>query len=600
MAKGLFRKVMDGFLRKQKREFSLERWVNFLDLPWTNKSHMTYDRALAISTFKSCVRVIAESLATTPLTLYRKTDDGRKEEATDQPEYDIFKNVSNADFNQPAVLFWETLLISCATTGNGYAWIQRQTKGPGAGRVKALWNLHPDDVKVKRDGNYLFYEVSDSCNPNFNGGKPLILFPGEVLHLANFSENGITGMNPLRYHKSLLATAQHQSDWQENFFAQGIMPRGMLTTDSEIPEEEEEDIKAAWNAVKDNKVVVMPFGLTYKSITMKAEDVEIAEQYNLTERQICGIMRVPLPFVQNHENSTYSNAEQNDLVLLKHCIRAWAFRLEKTIDTQVLTASQRAAGMYTKFNLDALYRGNLLERYQAHNIAIVAGFKTRNEVRAEEDKDPLDGLDEPLVPLNMTTDLESISGDGESKSVQKSRLGWSILPLNWFRKHVEIEDITAEKQRLMRLIEDKSEPIEVERVAITEEKGTIKRLIDHEFRKVFEKEKVEVIKAASKMTAQEFDAWLARFSSSQEQYFRKNLTPVLVDVCEKLDPIEAAQEAKTYALNMQSRLRSVLSMSKDWADFPVQLVDHYENQEWRRDASVLLLKKMTDSERRAS
>ena len=594
---------MDGFLRKQKREFSLERWVSFLDLPWAhNKNRMSYDRALAVSTFKTCVRVIAESLATTPLTLYRKTSAGGKESATDEAEYDLFKNVSNPAFNQPAVLFWETLLISAATTGNGYAYIERQAKGPGAGRVKAMWNLHPDDVTVKRDGNVLFYEVRDSCNPNFNGGKPLILFPGEMLHLANFSANGIVGMSPLVYHKSLLETAQNQAEWQETFFGQGIMPRGMLTTETEIPEEEEKEIKAAWNAVKDNKVVVMPFGLTYKPLTMKAEDVEIAENYNLTERQICGIMRVPLSFVQNHENSTYSNAEQNDLVLMKHCIRPWAARLEKTIDTQILTRAQRAAGLYTKFNLDALYRGNLLERYQAHNIAIVAGFKTRNEVRAEEDYDPIDGLDEPLVPLNMTTDLESVDGDsdGEVKSYRRNRLGWSMLPLEWTRKRVKVEDITAEKERLLRLIDNQTPVMTLQKAVDAEEKGTIKRLIDHEYRKVFEKEKVEVIKAAAKMTSSEFDSWLARFSSTQEQYFKKNLTPVLVDVCEKLDPIDAAQEARTYALNMQSRLRGVLALSKDWADFSVQLTDHYENQEWRRDASVLLLKKMDDSERRAS
>jgi hypothetical protein len=41
------------------------------------------------------------------------------------------------------------------------------------------------------------------------------------------------------------------------------------------------------------------------------------------------------------------------------------------------------------------------------------GIYTRNELRDEEGKDPLPGLDEPLTPMNMTTGTEAGDPDNE-------------------------------------------------------------------------------------------------------------------------------------------------------------------------------------------
>jgi hypothetical protein len=43
------------------------------------------------------------------------------------------------------------------------------------------------------------------------------------------------------------------------------------------------------------------------------------------------------------------------------------------------------------------------DRYSAYHNGIADGWLTRNEARAFEDLEALPGLDEPLVPLNMTT-----------------------------------------------------------------------------------------------------------------------------------------------------------------------------------------------------
>jgi hypothetical protein len=67
-----------------------------------------------------------------------------------------------------------------------------------------------------------------------------------------------------------------------------------------------------------------------------------------------------------------------------------------------LRAYESAPGDYfLVFNMDALYRGDMKSRYDAYAVALP--WMLRNEMRASEGKNPVDGLDEPLVAVNMET-----------------------------------------------------------------------------------------------------------------------------------------------------------------------------------------------------
>jgi hypothetical protein len=56
---------------------------------------------------------------------------------------------------------------------------------------------------------------------------------------------------------------------------------------------------------------------------------------------------------------------------------------------------------YFEFNVDGLLRGDIKSRYEAHSRGILSGFLNRNEVRAMENRDAVEGLDEFLTPSNM-------------------------------------------------------------------------------------------------------------------------------------------------------------------------------------------------------
>lgn len=56
-------------------------------------------------------------------------------------------------------------------------------------------------------------------------------------------------------------------------------------------------------------------------------------------------------------------------------------------------------------------RGDPLQRFQMHQTAILSGQETPNEARLAEDREPLDGGDELMVPLNLVP-VSAVADDG--------------------------------------------------------------------------------------------------------------------------------------------------------------------------------------------
>ena len=57
--------------------------------------------------------------------------------------------------------------------------------------------------------------------------------------------------------------------------------------------------------------------------------------------------------------------------------------------------------MFVEHKVDGLLRGDTKTRFDAYQQAIQSGWMSRNEVRALENLNPVDGLNEFLQPLNM-------------------------------------------------------------------------------------------------------------------------------------------------------------------------------------------------------
>jgi phage portal protein BeeE len=91
----------------------------------------------------ACVKVLAETMASLPLPVYKRLPAG-KEMATQHPLFRLLHDFPNREMT--ASDFRQTMMTHLLLWGNAYAEIERDN----AGRPIALWPLRPDRMQIWR------------------------------------------------------------------------------------------------------------------------------------------------------------------------------------------------------------------------------------------------------------------------------------------------------------------------------------------------------------------------------------------------------------------------------------------------------------------
>jgi hypothetical protein len=147
--------------------------------------------------------------------------------------------------------------------------------------------------------------------------------------------------------------------------------------------------------------MVLEEGMAWKNIGFNVEDTQLIETMEFGIEEVARWFNVPVHLLRsNKQAQTYASVEAFDIELVIHTLRPWAVRIEQAISRDLIVADDT---YFAEFLMDALMRGDSTARKDFYASAITNGWMTRNEARIKENLNPLDGLDEPLVPLNMGT-----------------------------------------------------------------------------------------------------------------------------------------------------------------------------------------------------
>ena len=106
------------------------------------------------------------------------------------------------------------------------------------------------------------------------------------------------------------------------------------------------------------------------------------------------------PIMVGHSDkaATFASSEAFFAAHLVHTLAPWHSAWTQRIDEMLLDGS---GPLYAEFDTRYMTAGSLKDRAQWNRSMVEAGIYTRNEIRDSEGLDPLDGLDEPLTPMNM-------------------------------------------------------------------------------------------------------------------------------------------------------------------------------------------------------
>jgi HK97 family phage portal protein len=340
--------------------------------------NVTEQGALGISTVYACVYRIASTIASLGLEIYVR--DGRDVNVANMhPAYQVL-DIPN-DENTPYE-FWETLVASALVYGCGFAIIERNNRG----YAERLIPVHYYDVDIKEVNGERIYSVRDYG----------VVMPDNMLEICNMHR-----MSPIRLHRENIGLAKAAQDFGSEYFGQKGQMTGVLASDQPLRKEQMDVIQNSWNSSSMNAgTKLLPFGFKYQRITITPDEAQFIETRKFQAEEICRIYSVPPSLVQLPSQTTYNNVEQQNLQFARHTIAPWAKRIEQEIDRKLIQSFERP-DIYSKFNMNDLYRGDLAARTNFYTQMLQSGVMSINEVRAKEQMNPVEGGDTHTVQVNQ-------------------------------------------------------------------------------------------------------------------------------------------------------------------------------------------------------
>lgn len=376
-----------------------------LDALWGGRSsasgvNVTPETALETTAVLAAVRVIASTVASLPLVVYRRTGDG-KERAPNHPLYRLLHDAPNPVHS--SFVLRELLTGWLLLYGNAYCEVERDA----AGRVLALWPLNPARVQVQFVNDTRAYVVSVN-------GQFVALPADNVLHLAGFGTDGIVGLSPVALGRHAIGLSQATEQYGSAFFSNGAQPSGVLTHPSKLSTEATERLRASWNAAhsgltKAQRVAVLEDGLTWTPLGIPPEHAQFLETRKFSVTEVARLFNIPPHLIGDLERATFSNIEHQSIAFAQLCITPLCRRIEGELTK--LFGDDRAH--FAEFSLDGLLRGDSKARAEFYASALTNGWLSVNEVRAMENRNPVPGGDTLRAPLNMAP-IDGQPQDGPS------------------------------------------------------------------------------------------------------------------------------------------------------------------------------------------
>ncbi|WP_028748506.1 phage portal protein [Rhizobium mesoamericanum] len=381
------------FDRQEKRIATSDPLLGeFLGARWTARADI--EKASGHAVAHRCISVIAENLASVPLAVYRKTDDGGREKATDYPLYGVLHDQSSPTLTAFEAREW--LLASALTYGNGYAKIERN----GRGQVVGLSPLVAGSVTVEKlSTGRLRYKCAKA------DGSNEVLLQDEVLHIRYRTKDGILGQSPIQIAAAAFGLALAQQDQAGAAAENAFRPAGALVFPDKLGAGGKEGVIAKFKerfvgALKANEVLVLDGGAKFETFQFNSKDSEFLDSRKLSNLDICRVFGVPPSVAGITDDATYSNIGEESRALVMRCLAPWAKRVEMAMTIQLLSPDARKT-LFIEHDLNALTRGDLAARYGAYRVGREGGWLSANEIRGFENMSKIDGGDEFVQPLNM-------------------------------------------------------------------------------------------------------------------------------------------------------------------------------------------------------
>jgi HK97 family phage portal protein len=342
------------------------------------------------ATVFACINILSRDMSALPLKLFERLDSGGRAEVK---EHQVSAWLRNPNPVQTPQQFRQRQWVSKLAWGNEFAQIRRRNGGI------ETWPLDPSAsrmaVEVTSGGLKQFRHTDEN-------GKQTTLRAAQVLHDYGFSIDGYVGVSPIRWCMETVGRAIAVSEYAGAYF-RNPTPKVVFAPEIDFKDSTaREKFRSDWQSNFAGKeglktIAVVPPGMGKPEfIRINNDEAQFIETAKFSKEGIAEIYQMPLHRLQALDRATFSNIEHQDLEYTKYTLLPWLVGYEQALAKQFLTREERGR-FFFKHNVNALLRGDFKSRQEGYALGINSGHMLRNEARELEDRNPIDGLDTPLV-----------------------------------------------------------------------------------------------------------------------------------------------------------------------------------------------------------
>ena len=371
-------------------------FTSAIGLPYkTPGTPISFELAMKLSAVYRCVEVVSDAIASQSIQVEQLEQDSGN--MIDYGHYLTYKLNMEPSPAMTRYTFMKTMVAKMLLEGNAYAIIHRLPSG----RVDRVEIVNTPVSMYVRDDLTTYYEVGHKNHEVTVQGYNMI-------HLLNFTYNGLIGVSTLRHAANTLDLATSSENNAKSFFRAGGTLSGVLKSAQKLNKEKAQQIKDAWFEAFDvapgepSGVAVIEQGLDFIPARINPKDAQMLESREFNVVELCRFFGVAPAKVFDQKNLTYNNIESFQLAFLTDTVSPLNAKVETEFSRKLLSSIDKR---HKKISLDIndLLKANMESKANYLSKMFQIGGYTVNEVRRQT-KQPLSSdshADIPMVQVNM-------------------------------------------------------------------------------------------------------------------------------------------------------------------------------------------------------
>ena len=329
-----------------------------------NGDTITREKALTLPAVAGSVDFLCNMVACMPVKLY-KYKKGKIEEVTNDKRVTCLN--SDTGDTLDAFQLKKALVEDYLLGKGGYAYISKSKNDVMA-------------IKYVEERNVSIMKNADPINKSYTilvNGKTYQ--PYQFVKLLRNTKDGASGVGLTVQVSKALETAYSTLIYQLGLVKSGGNKKGFLKSSRRLDQDTIDTLKRAWKNLYTNNsenVIVLNDGLEFQEASNNSVEMQLDQNKNTLTAEIKSIFHIKEDFYDTFKEAIYP------------IVKAF----ETAINRDLLLEKEKK-NYFFALDVNEIVKANLKERYEAYKTASDAGWISKNEIRAKENLEAIEGMD---------------------------------------------------------------------------------------------------------------------------------------------------------------------------------------------------------------